>query len=582
MTERSFFKMLPVQILIFAMASVNSLVDGAVAGRFLDATAVGVIGLYYTVVRILDATGAVLVGGSSVICGRFMGAGDLQKTNGVFRLNLTVTFLVGACFSLISFLFPRELASLLGADASLAPALATYIAGYAIGIVPQLLSQQLSMFLQLERQNKRGYTGVGVMIVSNILLDLVFVAALDMGIFGLALATALSYWLYFLVLIPYYFTKQAQLRFSLRDVLWEELMPLIKTGLPGAILIFCFAIRALVLNRLLLSIDGSDGLAANSAFNMVNGLVISFCTGTGSVVRTMSSISIGEEDRDAIRDIVKTGLTKAFLISLAISACLFVVSPFITLMFFSDPGTHVYQITLLNFRFYCISLPIILILEVFQNYLQASGHKGFVIFLAVFDGFVSVTAIAVILAPFLGVTGVWAAMPAGNFIVVIVILLYIAVRIHKIPRCLNDLLVLPDDFGAAENEHLILTVTDRGEVSSAAEKVQRFCEGLGVPEKTAFYAALSTEEMAGNIVQHGFPADNDRHEIQIRVIKKEDGILLRIKDNCIPFNPKERAEHMQGGDPVKNIGLRMVMRLANELNYQNLLGLNVLTVRLRG
>ena len=34
MFKRLFFKLLPVQILIIAMGSINSIVDGAVAGRF--------------------------------------------------------------------------------------------------------------------------------------------------------------------------------------------------------------------------------------------------------------------------------------------------------------------------------------------------------------------------------------------------------------------------------------------------------------------------------------------------------------------------------------------------------------------
>ena len=33
-------------------------------------------------------------------------------------------------------------------------------------------------------------------------------------------------------------------------------------------------------------------------------------------------------------------------------------------------------------------------------------------------------------------------------------------------------------------------------------------------------------------------------------------------------------------DPFKNIGIRMIYRLADEVTYQNLLGLNVLSIRL--
>ena len=68
--SRLFFGMLPVQILIFAMGAINTIVDGAMAGRYIDASAVGVIGLYYSMVEIMTAVGSVLLGGTAVLCGR--------------------------------------------------------------------------------------------------------------------------------------------------------------------------------------------------------------------------------------------------------------------------------------------------------------------------------------------------------------------------------------------------------------------------------------------------------------------------------------------------------------------------------
>ncbi len=106
MLSRLFFNLLPVQILIFAMGSINSIVDGAIAGRFIDSTAVAIIGLYYSMVCVLQAVGYVLLGGTTVLCGRYMGRGDFKKTEGIFSLNLTVTLIVGAIISVISFIFP--------------------------------------------------------------------------------------------------------------------------------------------------------------------------------------------------------------------------------------------------------------------------------------------------------------------------------------------------------------------------------------------------------------------------------------------------------------------------------------------
>ena len=53
-----------------------------------------------------------------------------------------------------------------------------------------------------------------------------------------------------------------------------------------------------------------------------------------------------------------------------------------------------------------------------------------------------------------------------------------------------------------------------------------------------------------------------------------------MKDDCIPFDPEGRAKLLSGEDPFKNIGIRMVYKLAEEVIYQNLLGLNVLKIRL--
>ena len=73
----------------------------------------------------------------------------------------------------------RHAAIMLGATEALKPSLMLYIKGYAIGIIPQLLAQQIASFLQLERQNKRSYIGIGAMIIANIATDIIFVSVMS-------------------------------------------------------------------------------------------------------------------------------------------------------------------------------------------------------------------------------------------------------------------------------------------------------------------------------------------------------------------------------------------------------------------
>ena len=295
MISKVFFRLFPVQVAIVAMGSINSLVDGIIAGRFIDAGTVGVVGLYYTVVRILEAAGSVILGGVAVLSGRSLGAGKIDETRGICSLGFAMAFLIGSVLTILSFVAPRTIAGLLGADETLVGPLATYIIGYGIGIIPQLLSQQLSASLQLERKEKLSQAGVFVMIACNVALDIILVAVLDMGIWGLALATSIANWAYFLVLGSYYLSSKAQLRPGLRIIVWSRLPSLIRIGLPNALLVVCLAARSLVFNRLLLGNAGQDGLSALSAFNMFGGLAIAVALGGGAVVRMLSSVFIGEE-----------------------------------------------------------------------------------------------------------------------------------------------------------------------------------------------------------------------------------------------------------------------------------------------
>lgn len=77
MLSKLFFRLLPIQVLLVAMGAINSIVDGAVAGRFISVETVGVIGLFYTMVQVISAVNSVLLGGTAVLCGRYMGRGEM-------------------------------------------------------------------------------------------------------------------------------------------------------------------------------------------------------------------------------------------------------------------------------------------------------------------------------------------------------------------------------------------------------------------------------------------------------------------------------------------------------------------------
>ena len=63
-------------------------------------------------------------------------------------------------------------------------------------------------------------------------------------------------------------------------------------------------------------------------------------------------------------------------------------------------------------------------------------------------------------------------------------------------------------------------------------KVKEFCKAHSLDDRRAYHMALAVEEMAGNVIEHGFSKDNRKHSLDVRVIKKSDGYILRIRDDC--------------------------------------------------
>ena len=152
-----FFKVLPAQIFLLMLTGINNMVDGLVGSNFLGTDAMSTIGLYSPFQLIWVAVGTTLVVGSQVMCARYMGAGDLNKTRGVFSLNLTVVVTITAIATLISFVLSSTIADVLGAAPKIEDDLSGYIIGRGVGLIPMVTGSQFVAFLSLEGQDKRNY-----------------------------------------------------------------------------------------------------------------------------------------------------------------------------------------------------------------------------------------------------------------------------------------------------------------------------------------------------------------------------------------------------------------------------------------
>ena len=225
-------------------------------------------------------------------------------------------------------------------------------------------------------------------------------------------------------------------------------------------------------------------------------------------------------------------------------------------------------------------MPLSVVCMHFICYGQVSDKQVLVHILSVLDGLVCVASFTALLIPAYGMNGLYIANVLNGVVTLLTVILYSVLKNRHIPRNMEELMVIPDSFGVAENDRLDLTVRSMDEVVTVSENIQQFCLEKGLNARRSALAGLAMEEMAGNVVSHGFHKDNKKHSVDIRIVYKNSGLLFRMRDDCRPFDPGERKKLTDPSDPVSNIGIRLVYQIVEDVEYQSILGLNVLTIRI--
>lgn len=575
-----FFRLLPFQVLLIVIGAVNGIVDSLYASNMIGKTAMSAIGLFGPLNHFLYAMTIMFVSGSQMLYGRYL-ATDREKIHGLFTVNILVSAGLAVLTSALLALGVATGATrvLVSQEPDL-QMLNDYILGQAIGIPALVLGQQLFAFLSLENQTKRTMAASITCFAVNAALDHLFIVVFPMGTFGLGLSTSLANWAFLAVLAVWYLKGKSEWKFSIRECRWGDAWKIARMGYPGALARFMETFRCLIVNFLVLSYVGSLGLSAFAASNSLLAVIWAVPFGMVAVSRMLFSISIGEEDRRSMVDVLRIVMTKGMLVMAAIVALLIVFAVPLTRLFYQDPADPVFAMTVMGFRILPLCmLPAMWSLH-YASYAQTMEKKGLSLVLSVVEGVVGVVLFSFILIPLLKMNGLYIANVLNGLLCAAVIAAGAWIAMKRFPRTMEDQMAIPEDFGAGEDERIDITVRSMDEVVNVSRQVIAFCEGRGVDKRRSFLAGLCMEEMAGNIVTHGFEKDEKKHSVDIRVAHKGDDVILRIRDNCEAFNPTEHAKLMDPGEMGKNVGIRLVYGMARDVSYQNLLGLNVLTMRI--
>lgn len=238
-----------------------------------------------------------------------------------------------------------------------------------------------------------------------------------------------------------------------------------------------------------------------------------------------------------------------------------------------------YGLTIEAVQMFALSVPLYLLFFSFVNYLTGIGRLKAANHFTFMANFGVIVPVVWGMVEIFGGRGAWLATPIIQLLILAGAACYIYVQRAGDPYSAKRLL-LPPDFGTALGKELTITADSMLEVIGMSRIVTLFCQENGIGKEKARALEHCIEELGVNIIRHGFN-DGKSHAIDVRILAKEKYIILRIRDDCRPFNPVNYYRIYEHDDNwEKNIGLRMVIKMTKSIKYVSTMGTNNLVIKI--
>ena len=571
--KESFVRLSLVNMAVLMITNICGFINNVVISRFLGTQELAAVG-FFSPVSVLTGIGFVIILGTTVVCGNLIGSGQHEKVNSLFTGSFTILSIYGFIFGLVLILFRDPLSALLGAQGEVREMLKAYITGFAPGILFSTLTSYLLSLASFNNEIKRSYAASAAILCGNIIFDLLLVKPL--GIFGIGLASSLSGLAAFLILMPGFIGKSRTFRFQKAAFDLPLEAEAARRGLPSLLFNGGMLVKNSLLNYMLLTYAGNDGIAVANVLGSVCGIVGTFSGGFGNAYSTLASLFYGEDDRGGFMDLYRFSFRLGFLSLSLIVVLMAVFSAPLTGIFFK-PGTEVWDLGrrmfLIGFWFFPPNYFFNLLLKSYQ----AQGKMMLMNVMSFVE-----TALTGVIAwaavPSFGTDAAWLANLWSDILSVLIVLVSVFTWKKKVSMAVPDLLKLPDDFGAGPDESAEYSLNSLDQVSAVSEAVTAFCKERNMDAKKSSWAGLCVEEMTSNIFEHG-ASDGKQYQADVRIVCR-NGLTIRIQDDCRKFDPRERMKMFNPETPEKNIGLRMVAKLASYVDYYNIAGINSLIMKI--
>lgn len=421
-----YFKYLATAFGSTLISAIYGIVDMAMVGQYHGPDGSAALAVFAPLWNIIYSFGLLAGIGGSVLFSNIRGkARDNEKESNEY---FTAAIICGSILTAIAWItilcFNEPLLVFFGADETLLPLAQDYLQPIKFTIPFFIFNQLLAAFLR--NDGNPGLATAAVLFggIFNVFGDWFFVFALDMGIFGAGLATAIGSVLSLLPMLTHFISRKNTLRFVKPTALLDKLKGIAITGFPTCITDIAMGVMTILFNRQIMRYLGTDALSVYGVIVNISTFVQCCAYSVGQASQPIFSINFGAKKADRIRRCLKYAIytTTAFGLFWTV---LSLTAPNMYVHIFMSPTKEVLNIAPSIIRAYSISF-LLLPLNVFSTYyFQALMQPRISFVISIARGCILSGALILLLPVIAGAESIWFAMLITEIIVAVFAVIWI-------------------------------------------------------------------------------------------------------------------------------------------------------------
>ena len=400
-------------IISMLVTSFYNMADTFFVGK-INTSATAAVGIVFPLMAMIQAFGFFCGHGSGNYISRQLGAHNFEDASKMSATGFVTAFVLGLGILVVGFLFTDPLLHIMGSTETILPYARSYMRIILIGA--PYMTASLVLNNQLRFQGSAFYSMIGITTgaVLNIGLDPLFIFVLDMGVAGAALATIISQFVSFCLLIASTF-RGGNLRLNLRDFSpsLKYYQNIVKGGAPSLFRQGLGSFATVCLN-LMAGPYGDAAIAAMSIVTRISQFAASVVIGFGQGFQPVCGFNYGAKLFKRVQEGFWFCVKFCTSVLLVAAVCGWIFSPNLIGIFLkTDPLVIEYGSQAL--RLQALTFPLVGWITIANMMLQTIGKTVKASLLAMSRQFLFFVPVILTLPGFLGILGVQLSQPIADF-----------------------------------------------------------------------------------------------------------------------------------------------------------------------